>query len=84
MKTEQLRMAIPADWRERMERIRDERNTEHPDTATLSTVGRDGIRDYLERLAKPGDPPLSDPVETRGRPRTKDTEAHAGIVTEAE
>lgn len=70
MKSTQLRILIPADWRERMERIR--KGKGNRGRKTLSNVGRDAIRDYLERLARPGDSPLSEPVDTRGRPR-KDT-----------
>jgi ketosteroid isomerase-like protein len=69
MESTQLRILIPADWRERMERARKGKGRTRK---TLSNVGRDAIRDYLERLARPGDSPLSEPVDTRGRPR-KDT-----------
>jgi hypothetical protein len=81
MDSTQLRMLIPQDWRDRMERLRKIKGTRK--RKTLSTVGRDAIREKLEREALPGDPPLSEPVDTRGRPR-KDTDANASSEQKTE
>lgn len=73
---------IPADWRERLDKIRKTRSKQARKSIGVGEITRTAIKDFLIRNSPAGSAPLSEPG-TVGRPSTG-KDPHASTLEETD